>query len=90
MTIHLDGRRMCSRAEAHAYLQEALSLPDYYGKNLDALYDLLTERGEPTEIILEHFGQMHDGLGRYAKLMAATFSQAAQHNEALTFQMTEE
>ena len=34
----------------HNALKEGLSLPDYYGKNLDALYDVLTEIGEPTAI----------------------------------------
>lgn len=27
----------------HAYLKKELDLPEYYGENLDALYDCLTE-----------------------------------------------
>ncbi|MDO5849957.1 MAG: barstar family protein [Methanobacteriaceae archaeon] len=27
----------------HDYLKNKLNLPDYYGNNLDALYDILTE-----------------------------------------------
>ena len=38
------------RRALHTYLQEALGLPEYYGKNLDALYDCLTEIGEDTAI----------------------------------------
>lgn len=90
MTVHLDGRRMTGRKEAHAYLKEALALPEYYGNNLDALYDVLTERGESTLILLEHFEETRNSLGRYAELMAATFSQAAMHNPALDFQFTGE
>ena len=41
--IILDGNYLCNREVAHTYLQEKLELPDYYGKNLDALYDCLTE-----------------------------------------------
>ena len=85
MTVQLDGRRMTSRREAHAYLKEALSLPEYYGCNLDALYDVLTERAEPTCITLEHFDEMSDALGRYAQLMVTTFRQAALHNPGLEF-----
>lgn len=33
-------------------MAEMLEFPDYYGKNLDALYDCLTELGECT-IVLE-------------------------------------
>ncbi len=29
--------------EAHKYLREALNFPEYYGENLDALHDCLTE-----------------------------------------------
>ena len=43
MKVWLDARRMEERGEAHAYLRERLDLPDYYGRNLDALYDCLTE-----------------------------------------------
>ena len=32
-----------SREELHHLLKKALDLPDYYGMNLDALYDLLSE-----------------------------------------------
>lgn len=39
--MQLDGRLI--KKDGHDYLMEALDLPDYYGKNLDALYDCLTE-----------------------------------------------
>lgn len=42
-TVYLDARKLKERRTAHEYLAEMLSLPDYYGKNLDALYDCLTE-----------------------------------------------
>ena len=38
--------------ELHERIQVALEFPDYYGKNLDALYDCLTEIGIETEIQL--------------------------------------
>ena len=46
MEIVLDAKRFKGRTRAHAYLKEALRLPDYYGKNLDALYDCLGDIGE--------------------------------------------
>lgn len=85
MTVHLDGRRMTSRKEAHAYLKEVLALPEYYGNNLDALYDVLTERAEPTRITLEHFDRAREFLGRYAELIVTTISQAALHNPSIDF-----
>lgn len=57
MQIILDAARITEPASAHAYLKEMLRLPDYYGNNLDALYDCLTELPD-TEILWEHIPQM--------------------------------
>ena len=46
----LDCREMQGKKKAHAYLAEKLSFPSYYGKNLDALYDCLTDISEPTAV----------------------------------------
>ena len=52
MNVELDGRLMTDRTATHEYLKDKLALPDYYGKNLDALYDLLTEPGFSTQITI--------------------------------------
>ena len=44
--ITLDCEKLFKRKEAHLYLAELFGFPEYYGKNLDALYDCLTELGE--------------------------------------------
>ncbi len=43
MEYVLDAEKLNDREEAHEYLAEVFSLPEYYGKNLDALYDCLSE-----------------------------------------------
>lgn len=49
-TIEIDGKLI--KKEGHDYLKEVFNFPDYYGKNLDALYDCLTEIGVKTEVKL--------------------------------------
>lgn len=44
-TIKLDGARLCCRKEAMDLLEQALVLPEWWGRNLDALHDCLTELG---------------------------------------------
>lgn len=53
-TFCLDGRRL--NESSHPYLKETLQLPEYYGENLDALYDCLCDMGD-TEIIVEQAEQ---------------------------------
>ena len=69
MKVVLDGKKMASREEAHTYLKETFGFPDYYGKNLDALHDCLTEQKD-VEIEVQHEEEMLAALGRYGeKLM---------------------
>lgn len=48
--IILDLNASMSKKALHAYLKEKFGFPEYYGNNLDALYDCLTDISEPTAI----------------------------------------
>lgn len=39
----------------HQALAKELALPEWYGHNLDALYDCLTELEAPLHLILQHW-----------------------------------
>ena len=73
----LDGRQLASLPEAHDYLAQMLGFPDYYGKNLDALYDLLTGQGEETLVWILHAEAMHPKLEQ-------VFTDATADNEHFT------
>ena len=78
-TIFLDGGRLARREEAHDYLAAVLSLPDYYGRNLDALWDLMTERSQPTRLVLCR----SEAMGIYGEAILGTLEDAAAENPLL-------
>ena len=41
-----------STREFHDHLADALRLPDWFGRNLDALWDVLTDLSGPTALVL--------------------------------------
>lgn len=77
MDVVLDGRLMVSREAVHDLLAEKLELPDYYGRNLDALYDLLGENSRTLTITLTHAEIMFGHLGNYGNALLKTFLDAA-------------
>lgn len=80
MDILLDARRLTAREEAHRYLKEMLSFPEYYGRNLDSLHDCLTELGR-TRI---RFIGLTENKGGYLGRILRVFEDAAEENERLT------
>ena len=74
--MQLDG--ILIKKEVHDYLMEALALPDYYGKNLDALYDCLTEM--ECEIELINADEVDEDI-------LETFKDAANENNLLKFKI---
>lgn len=80
---YLDGRRMTDKVSAHAHLQEKLGFPDYYGANLDALYDCLTEIGDDTTICLTAPEAAQKALGDYGNQLLSTLRDAGVDNPRL-------
>lgn len=75
-SIELDGKLI--KKDGHDYLKKVLNFPDYYGKNLDALYDCLTDIGVNTVIILKNKDYV-------AYDIVDTFIDASEENSFLKF-----
>ena len=81
--ITLDIEKMRSLPMLHKYLHTALALPEYYGANLDALYDCLTEIAEPTELVVPKKVADEADLGWYGQQFLQLLEDAGAANEAL-------
>ena len=84
MEIILNEKEFKGKKKAHTYLKKKLNFPDYYGKNLDALYDCLGEIGKETVIVIPAVIQNKEYLGEYGKTMLQVFQDAAEENSLLT------
>jgi len=82
-TIVIDGEHMLNRRAAHDHLAEQLAFPDYYGRNLDALYDLLSERTGPTRLVVRHKETILSWLGDYGAALCQTLVDADRVNPRL-------
>jgi ribonuclease inhibitor len=51
--IRIDAARLTNREDMGVYMKQAFSLPEYFGKNLDALKDCLEEVDEETDVVLD-------------------------------------
>ena len=76
--INLDIKRMREKDEAHDYIKRMLGFPEYYGKNLDALYDCLTSL-DRADLCFENLGQDNG----YFDRMLPVFRDAAEANPGL-------
>lgn len=78
MQLVLDGAKLKYRSRVHRALARHLEFPTWYGRNLDALYDCLTDLHEDTELVLVNWTA--PGL----QLMRRVMEDAAAENPHLT------
>ncbi|GAA0357101.1 hypothetical protein GCM10008932_07480 [Alkalibacterium iburiense] len=85
--IQLDGRDMTDKDSIHQYLQEKLGIVEYYGHNLDALYDILSTWDEEITIQLSHSEDVLSHLDRYGETLLNTLQEASLENDSLTIEI---
>lgn len=59
--IIIDATKMQTAEKLHEFLLKELEFPDWYGKNLDALFDCLTESPEELHLILKESKALPQG-----------------------------
>lgn len=79
----LNGENMTSRENAYEEIARVLHLPDYFGENLDALWDVLSTLDG--SVRLSSVAVMLNALGAYGCRMLAVFYDAAKENERFIF-----
>ena len=78
--ISLDLRKFTSEKEAYRILKRKFDFPDYFGGNLDALHDCLTDIASDTEVTLLYRGAEAEGCRPIVSVLLAS----VQENAALS------
>lgn len=84
-----DAAAVRDRETLHDALSAALRLPDWYGRNLDALYDCLTDLPSG-EIRVLHQSALRENLGEYGDACLDTLRDAARNNHNLRVVLSDE
>ena len=82
--VRLDLTHFEEKVSLHRYLKETLDFPFYYGANLDALHDCLTELREPVALRVIHAHALRESLGGYASNLGHVLYDCERENEKLT------
>lgn len=84
MKLELDGNAFDNREQLHEEIARQLNFPEYYGENLDALWDILSSWAEPLEISVVHSEGLLQYLGSYGEAVLELFQEAEDENDAIT------
>lgn len=63
--ILIDGEKIKGKAQLHSEFKKKLKLPSYYGNNLDALYDSITEMSGGIGVIAVNTEEIKEKIGDY-------------------------
>lgn len=82
--LNLDGSVLKNKEELHNTVFYQLALPDYYGRNLDALWDVLSTWSAPLRIEVTHTERLKIYLADYADALLELLHDAAAENSTIT------
>ena len=85
-TVTLDARHIATPAAFQRYIQFALDFPASYGRNLDALHDMLRTLDRDTRVVLLAADGASEEMARYLPRVAQVIEDSAQENAHLRFE----
>ena len=83
--VQLSAAGWDTPEKAHADLAQALSFPDYYGHNLDALHDCLTDLSD-TQLVIEDCAEAGEKMEKWPGFLSVFFD-AAEENPGLDIRL---
>ncbi len=86
--IILDFAGIRSMWSLHEYLKETFSLPDYYGRNMDALWDCLhCAFEEPTTIVLKNIAALPSDMKEASDILLELFRDLEKEDQEVSLEI---
>ena len=82
--VTLNGDVILNREQLHGILAVQLELPAWYGGNLDALMDCLTDLNRDVHIHIVSYNKLEEHLESYAARLLQVLRRAEKENSHLT------
>ena len=86
-SVILDAKKLVEKEKMHEYFAKKFDLPEYYGRNLDALFDCLCEINEPTLIKLKNENALEAEL---KESLTQLFYDVCNENELVKFELVKD
>lgn len=81
MEILLDGKQVINKQILFLTLKEQINSNEFYGDNLDALWDVLSSTEEEIFVTIIHQEDLNNNLGEYAELLIELFHDLKDVND---------
>lgn len=81
--VMIDGGFLRSKDHLHDVLSRELRFPEWYGRNLDALHDCLTDIMEDTQISVIRLDSADAELQQYLSRVLCVLRDSAEENRHL-------
>ena len=86
MHRELDGSRILSESDFHEEIARVLGFPAYYGKNLDALDDCLSDFANDVKLVWRQSRVSENAIGpRFDRIRAVLNDAARETNFEISF-----
>lgn len=79
-TLVIDGNEIISMMDIHRIFAAELEFPEWYGMNLDALYDCLGDVTDELEIVIKNKAELSENLGISFKKLCGLLGDVCEEN----------
>jgi RNAse (barnase) inhibitor barstar len=87
--IELVAEEIDNRRRMHAFFSEKITVPEYFGANLDALNDVLSEYDEDVTFVLTRENTRRISREEYAWKVVMIIARCSQENPHIQIQFEE-